>query len=205
MSLYTVVMSDNTGRLSWKKALGRLLIGIGLAMIVYYFGTSVYTFFVQKDLQAKWRKQISVVGNAPGGKQVETTETFSDGIFGRLLIPKLGLDVIVLEGTDPATLTRGPGHIKTTAMPWEGANTAISGHRTSYGAPFARLDLLRRGDRMELLTARGRFVYRVDGSAVVKPTDLAVIGRNFKKRLTLTTCDPPASAVRRLAVWGIEE
>lgn len=126
-------------------------------------------------------------------------------IFGRLRIPRLGLDVIVLEGADRATLTRGPGHIPTTARPDAGLNTAISGHRTTYGAPFAALDLLRVGDIMRLTTVNGDYRYRMIGSAVVRPTDLAVIGQGFKKRLTLTTCDPPGSAVRRLAVWAKEE
>ncbi|MDP1808406.1 MAG: class E sortase [Actinomycetota bacterium] len=195
-------MSENTGRIAWRQIIGRLLIGAAFLMAAYYFGTNVYTFFVQKDLQTKWRR-LTIAAARHDGKEAESTATAGDGMFGRLLIPKLGLDVIVLEGTDPATLTRGPGHIKTTAMPWEGANTAISGHRTTYGAPFARLDRLRHGDKIELLTTRGKFIYLVAGSVVVKPTDLSVIGQAFKNRLTLTTCDPPGSAARRLAVWAI--
>lgn len=195
-------MPENTGGLAWQKIVGRLLIGAAFLMVVYYFGTNIYTFFIQKDLRAKWR-QMTITAERHDGKEAKSTATAGDEIFGRLLIPKLGLDVIVLEGTDPATLTHGPGHIKTTAMPWEGANTVISGHRTTYGAPFARLDRLRHGDRVELLTTRGKFVYLVAGSAVVKPTDLSVIGQASKNRLTLTTCDPPGNAARRLAVWGL--
>lgn len=189
-----------SGKLEWRTALARLLIITGLAMIAYYYGTGVYTFTIQRNLRHDWARLSAGKVGRPGGRSHKPS--LVGQAFGRLRIPKLGLDVIVLEGADRSTLMRGPGHITGTAVPESRGNTAISGHRTTFGAPFAELDRLATGDRVVLNTLSGEYVYIVSGRAVVKPTDLAVIGQQFKDRLTLTTCDPPSSAVRRLAVWA---
>ncbi len=191
---------------SWRKVGARVLILAGLGMIAYYYGTGVYTFSAQRDLREQWQESIkSVKPASQGGDETATLEApdiSGAGIFGRLRIPKLDLDVIVLEGTDLITLRRGPGHIIKTARPSEDGNTAISGHRTTYGAPFAELNKLEKGDVILLTTLEGDYEYQVTGSGVVRPTNLSVIGQNYKGRLTLTTCDPPGSAAKRLAVWS---
>ncbi len=190
---------------SWRKVGARVLILAGLGMIAYYYGTGVYTFSVQRDLRSQWQESINSPKSVNQGGDETTTpapDISGSGIFGRLRIPKLDLDVIVLEGTDIITLRRGPGHIKKTAWPSEEGNTAVSGHRTTYGAPFAELDRLEKGDLILLTTLEGDYEYQVTGSGVVRPTNLSVIGQNYKGRLTLTTCDPPGSAVKRLAVWS---
>ncbi len=200
-------MTRRFGGIDKRILLARLLIAAGLAMIGYYYGTGVYTFFIQKNLRQTWQSALAETASKAARPARKAKEGIVEGeggapIFGRLKIPRLGLDVIVLEGTDRATLTKGPGHIIGTAPPWKKGNTAISGHRTTFGAPFARLDRLRAGDKIFLQTAKGDYAYKVAGRAVVKPTDVYVIGQRFTGRLTLTTCDPPGTAVRRLAVWA---
>jgi sortase A len=185
----------------------KILIFVGLAMIAYYYGTGLYTFLSQKQLETKWERmqndrKKSGSGSGDSGSDTASLDLSGDGIFGRLVIPKLGVDAIVLEGTDRAMLMRGPGHIKSTAWPHEGRNTAISGHRTTFGAPFAKLNQLENGNLIELTTLKGHYRYRVKGRDSVPPTDVAVIGQEFKNRLTLTTCDPPGSAAKRLVVWA---
>jgi sortase A len=193
-------MSKHSGRMT--RIIARVLIFIGLAMMAYFYGTGLYTGVVQDRLNGQWQRQQEEK-SASHGKE---TAPDMENIFGRLIIPRMNLDVIVLEGTDRATLMKGPGHIKGTAKPSDTmGNTVISGHRTTFGAPFADLDQLQNGDRVILNTRDGRFVYQVSGARSVKPTDLTVIGQNYDGRLTLTTCDPPGSAVRRLAVWGIKK
>ncbi len=78
----------------------------------------------------------------------------------------------------------------------------MSAHRTTFGAPFRHLDQLENGHLIVLTTLQGKYRYRVTGRASVRPTESAVLGQAFRDRLTLTTCDPPGSAVRRLAVWA---
>lgn len=191
--------------LKWRTITARVLIAVGVAMIGYFYGTGIYTYKIQRDLRSGWEKALTEQRSELGSQDSSRSASqriLGDDVFGRLLVPKLGIDIIVLEGTDQSTLMRGPGHIKSTAYPEQGLNTAISGHRTTFGAPFSRLNMLEKGDVIKLVTVRGKYEYRMTGRAVVRPTDVSVIGQGFKDRLTLTTCDPPGSAVKRLAVWA---
>jgi sortase A len=88
-----------------------------------------------------------------------------------------------------------------TAFPGEIGNAVISGHRTTYGAPFWRLDELGSGDQIDIVTLSGLHEYRVTEVKVVKPTDLLVTAPTPDQfRLTLTTCHPRLSARQRLIV-----
>ncbi|MEX0790258.1 MAG: class E sortase [Actinomycetota bacterium] len=123
----------------------------------------------------------------------------------RLLIPKLGVDTIVVEGTSKEALDAGAGHYENTPLPGMGGNVGIAGHRTTYGKPFADLDQLTAGDRVELETPIGNFIYEMlppfDGHAnpwVIEPTDWSVVDRTGEEMLTLTTCHPKRSDAQRL-------
>jgi sortase A len=123
----------------------------------------------------------------------------------RLLIPKLGVDTIVVEGTSKEALDAGAGHYSNTPLPGMGGNVGIAGHRTTYGKPFADIDRLTTGDRVELETPVGNYVYEMvepfDGHAnpwVIEPDDWSVVGPTDESMLTLTTCHPKRSAAQRL-------
>ena len=120
-------------------------------------------------------------------------------------IPRIRLEKAVVEGTTVAALKKGPGHIIGTPLPGQPGNSAISGHRTTYGAPFARLDELRPGDEIVVTTRQGRFTYRMSASQVVKPTDNWVLDPTDDNRLTLTTCHPRYSAAQRLIITAMLE
>ncbi len=130
---------------------------------------------------------------------------------GRLAIPKLDLDHVVLEGVpgrdgldpdgDRELLRSGPVHYGLTPLPGEGEPFAVAGHRTTYGAPFSRLDELRQGDRVVVETPYARFVYRVTKATTVHPGEIGVLyDRGYG--LVLTTCTPRYSASHRLVVWA---
>ena len=85
-------------------------------------------------------------------------------------------------------------------MPGAGINTAIAGHRTTFGGPFLRLGELQKGDRIEVTTTAGLLAYVVERKYTVAPDDLGPLSQTGPSRLTLTTCDPPGSAARRLIV-----
>ena len=91
---------------------------------------------------------------------------------GRLTVPRLDLDAIVVEGTDNATLTKGPGRYSKSYVPGEGELIYIAGHRTTYGAPLARIDRMRKGDEVTLDVPYGRFVYRVSSRVIVPADDI---------------------------------
>lgn len=119
-----------------------------------------------------------------------------------LRIPKIGLDEVVFEGVDPETLKNGPGHMEGTPIPGQPGNAVISGHRTTYGAPFFDFDLLEEGDRIEVETAIGEHVYEVREIIIVEPTDVWVTDDRPGGWLTFTTCNPKFSARERLIVFA---
>jgi sortase A len=118
----------------------------------------------------------------------------------RLEIPRIGVDEIVVSGVGVEELKNGPGHYPQTPLPGQPGNAAIAGHRTTYGAPFFNIDQLTPGDEIIATTFAGRFVYRVTGTVVVAPTDVAVLAGTTDPRLTLTSCHPLYSASSRIVV-----
>jgi sortase A len=104
-----------------------------------------------------------------------------------LRIPALHLEVPVLEGTDEVTLNRGVGRIAGTALPGQGGNIGIAGHRDGF---FRRLKDIRTGDAIELVTISGTDVFVVDRIRVTSPADVAVLRPRTKDSVTLVTCYP---------------
>jgi sortase A len=134
--------------------------------------------------------------------------------IGRLRIPLFDLDRLVQQGArgsatldpdaDRALLRNGPVHYGLTPLPGAGEPFAVAGHRTTYGAPFYKLDRLKRGDHIFLDTPYARFRYAVAKTTVVLPDDVGVL-RDRGYGLVLTTCTPPYSASHRLIVWAVLE
>jgi sortase A len=131
-------------------------------------------------------------------------EFASGDVMARLQIPSIGVETYVVSGVQPADLKHGPGHYPDTPMPGQLGNSAIAGHRTTYGQPFYRLDELKPGDQIELTTVQGHFVYAVTGSEVVSPSQSDVIDTTDPNiaMLTLTTCTPRYTAKQRLIVFA---
>jgi sortase A len=108
----------------------------------------------------------------------------------------------VVEGVSVADLKNGAGHMPSTPLPGQPGNSVISGHRTTYGAPFHELDELVAGDRIEIETAIGVHVYEVRRTEIVRPRDVWVTEPRDGAWLTLTTCHPKFSARQRLVVFA---
>jgi sortase A len=122
--------------------------------------------------------------------------------LGRIRMPSIGVSEVFVEGTATADLRSGPGHYPATPLPGERGTVAVAGHRTTYGAPFRRLDDLRRGDRIELVMPYGRFGYEVERTRIVAPTATEVTDRVGFDRLVLTACHPLYSAAQRIVVFA---
>ena len=120
--------------------------------------------------------------------------------LGRIIIPKLELEKVIVEGVDRSSLKIGPGHMPWTPLPGQPGNSVISGHRTTYGAPFSRLDEVEKGDEILIETVLGTHTYIVREIHVVLPTDVWVTNRRPGAWLTLTTCTPRFSARQRLVI-----
>jgi sortase A len=124
-------------------------------------------------------------------------------------IPKIQLEnKVVVEGVGRDELRKGPGHVPSTVPPGQPGTFGVSGHRTTYGAPFYRLDELEKGDTITVVTREAIYTYTVTRTAVVRPTETQVLdnvrGSNggVKATITLTTCHPRYSARQRLVVFG---
>jgi sortase A len=122
--------------------------------------------------------------------------------LGRISIPKLDKKFVFVVGTGLESLKKGPGHYAGTALPGERGTVGIAGHRTTYLAPFRRIDRLRKRDRIILTMPYGRFSYSVESIQVVSPSRTSVLRLVRHDRLVLTTCTPPLSATRRLVVMA---
>ena len=121
---------------------------------------------------------------------------------GRIHIPRLGASYVVVKGTGPGDLRKGPGAYPQTPLPGVDETVAIAGHRTTYGAPFRHVDRLHHGDRITVTMPYATFTYRVERLRIVGPDDIWVIKRVGYDRLVLTACHPLYSAAKRIVVFA---
>jgi len=181
-----------------------ILVGIGVGLLTYPLSTAWRYTAAQSRMAEAFAATVETSDTPAATDTVPADPAVAVPAAGepvaKLTIPKLGLDTIVLSGTGRSVLKSGPGHYRETPLPGEPGNSAIAGHRTMYGQPFRYLDKLSEGDEIVALTRAGRFVYKVVEVKSVLPTDVSVIDPTDETFLTLTACDPPGSAARRLVV-----
>jgi sortase A len=134
--------------------------------------------------------------------QREQRELRLGDALGRIVIPRIGASLPVVQGTDGSDLEKGPGHYPSTALPGLGRTVAIAGHRTTYLAPFRHIDALRPGDRIVLQMPYGRFLYTVQFHRIVAPTAWWITRDVGYDRLVLSACNPLFSAAQRIVVFA---
>ncbi|MDB4894021.1 MAG: hypothetical protein JWN15_283, partial [Firmicutes bacterium] len=120
----------------------------------------------------------------------------------RIEIPAAAIRYMVQEGIDDEPLGRGPGHYPSTPLPGDTGNAGIAGHRTVKGMPsfFYKLDSLKPGDTIVVTYPDRTLTFAVERVFLTSPYDLSVLNPTPSPSLTLTTCDPPGLADRRLIV-----
>jgi sortase A len=197
--------------------LGLITLGVITFLFIGYqlWGTGLAEAHSQANLKKAFNTAVAAhqaadsptVGPAPaaGTRRANAAAPASPapgGAVAHLVIPRIGLNVIVVEGVGEADLRQGPGHYPQTPRPGQDGNAAIAGHRTTYGAPFYSINELRVGDAISLTDTAGRtFVYHVsEPPRVVSPSDVSVLDATPFAQLTLTTCNPRFSATSRLVV-----
>lgn len=122
--------------------------------------------------------------------------------IGRLVVPRLGISTVVVEGTDSASLRLGPGRDERSFMPGEGNLVYVAGHRTTFAAPFAHIDAFRPGDTIRLAMPYATFTYVVTGHTIVAADDLTVLRPRSSDVLALQACHPRFFATQRYIVWA---
>lgn len=121
---------------------------------------------------------------------------------GRIRIRKIGANFVIVKGTDPAALRKGPGIYEHTPFPGARGTTGIAGHRTTYLAPFRHIDRLAPGDDIEIDMPYATFHYRVQHRQIVTPDSIWIIRRMPYDRLVLSACHPLYSAAKRIVVFA---
>jgi sortase A len=210
-----------TGRL-----LGGLLVGAGLLVLAWTITvwrwqdpvTALYTHWEQAKLARSLDHQIASFH--PGFARHELSVAREERLvaadaarehhdarrgqaIGRIIVPRMGLNMVVVNGTDHETLKKGPGRYLGSAMPGQGRLVYIAGHRTTYLAPFSNIDQLHKGDRITLVMPYATFVYRVSGYRIVAANDLAVLKSHGHEVLELQACHPRFFATHRFIAYAL--
>ncbi|MBE0417954.1 MAG: class E sortase [Coriobacteriia bacterium] len=199
-------------------AVGNIFIGMALGLLSYYFVTDLVTGREQQSLRAEIA-DLGTMGAPSPDRLVDEPEPELTGwetwmeedveywrglekgdVFGRLVIEKMELDAVVVLGSGTDELKKGPGWITYTDLPGETGNVGIAAHRTTYGAPFRRLDELEQGDIIHFYSPYRRYTYEVAEKLIVTPDQVEVMRSTEDPRLTLSACHPPYSARYRLVI-----
>jgi sortase A len=167
-----------------------------------------------KDLERSYgakpavRKVVEVKRVNPKRKIATLARRFEDEVstgdaIGRIIAPAMdGLNMVLIQGTDTASLQKGPGHYPETPMPGEGGTVGIAGHRTTYLAPFRHIDSMKPGDEIKVEMPYAVFTYRVQKTEIVDPTDVGIVEAVGYPRLVLSACHPLYSAAKRFIVFA---
>ncbi len=189
---------------------GIALIVIGLVIIIWPFYINFVMVRREADVLASWEEGLATI--QIGSEEDETRpapekETKlidpEKKLPFKISIPKIDLEWTVNEGTDSATLKKGPGFYIGSALPGEDGTCVVAGHRTTYGAPFNRLDELEESDEILIETiGNEEFTYIVTEQKAVLPTDMSVLENTDYPSLVLSTCTPKYFATRRLIIFA---
>jgi sortase A len=204
---------------------GTLLAIAGVAVLVWVVVvwrwqdpfTALYTTWRQHQLSDSYKRKAEAYQAPPvkpGTSLAATTAQIraqarryrlnakrGEGI-GRIRAPRLGLNMVFVEGTDDASLRKGPGRDRRTYMPGEGQLVYIAGHRTTYLAPFAHIERLKPGDPVTLDVPYGTFTYRVFKHRIVLANDLSVLRSHGHEVVELQACHPRFFASHRYIAYA---
>jgi sortase A len=192
---------------------GNVFIFLGLSILFFVLyelvGTSLVTKARQNDLQADFNAALAQPGTLDpaftGKLPIAGNRRSAVTALARIIIPKIGVNAIVVEGVTLERLAYGPGHYPQTKLFGQKGVTAVAGHRTGWGAPFFNFDRLARGDQVIIETTSATYTYRVMDVIVVTPSHSEVLDGNPKSKadqqLVLTTCTPKFTAKNRMIVF----
>ncbi|MGH3003351.1 MAG: sortase [Gaiellaceae bacterium] len=192
---------------------------LGLAWVIVVWRwedpfTAIYTHFQQARLTRTYEKRVAAfappvlahrdlasVEQKVAGEAAAYGRTLHTGDpVGRLKIGRIGLSMMVVQGTDDSTLKKGPGHYEPSGLPGGGHLIYVAGHRTTYLAPFAYINNIRVGDYVSFQVPYGTFTYRVTRHYVVADTALGELRDHGVELLRLQACHPRFFATHRYIV-----
>jgi sortase A len=208
----------------YSRSFGTFLVVAGATTLVWAFVvwawqdpfTNIYTRWEQHHLAQSYAKQLAAyrpivqsdasLATARRELRVEAKRYRANArrgeAIGRISIPRMGINMVLVNGTDHDSLTKGPGRDLRTAMPGEGELVYVAGHRTTYLAPFSHIDSLRKGDRVTVHMPYATLVYSVTGHRIVTADDLSVLKSHGHEMLALQACHPRFFATHRYIAYA---
>ena len=208
-----------------RRILGTALVALGIAAIAWALVvwrwqdpfTALYTKFEQRRLSRAYDRFVA--GYHPPQLQRASLAAIQRAIaqearqyrlatrrgeaIGRIVVPRLGLNMVFVDGTDEDSLRKGPGRDLRSFMPGEGRLVYIAGHRTTFLAPFSHIEHLKKGDSVRLEMPYATFVYRVSGHRIVRADDLSVLRSPRHELLELQACHPRFFASHRYIAYAL--
>ena len=203
-------------------AIGRFMMrgGVVILLFVAYqlWGTGLSTARAQDNLTNEFNTQIAEFTPSASAEAQPVVTAPADlpipapgDPIARITMKTIDSDFVMVQGVDLKWLQQGPGHFPQTPLPGQPGNASVAGHRTTYQAPFNRIDELVPNDMITVQTLQGTFTYKVDahidpkdgttsGHFIVSPNDLSILDQSFGNRLTLMACHPKFSAAQRIVV-----
>jgi sortase A len=208
---------------TFARVTGALLIGAGVltlawAILVWRWQdpfTALYTHWQQGKLAATLNREeqafqpVHATGDLAAERRTVAADArrFQDEVhigqpIGRIVIGRIGLNMVVVNGTDHETLKKGPGRDPRSYMPGENRLVYIAGHRTTYLAPFSHINDIKDGDYVRLEMPYATFVYRAIRHRIVAATDMSVLRSPKHELLELQACHPRFFATHRYIVYA---
>jgi sortase A len=180
--------------------------------------TGLYTRWQQHKLEAQLQQEFRTYAPREGAgvfvstsgevKAIEAaaarlrSSAGSGQAIGRIVVPRLGLNMILVNGTDDSSLERGPGRDLRSYMPGQNRLVYVAGHRTTFLAPFSQINTIRPGDPITLEMPYGTFLYRAVRHVIVRANDLSVLRSPKHELLALQACHPRFFATHRYIVYA---
>ena len=189
-----------------RRATGAVVLAAGVLLLAFTGTSYARGAIARAQARAAWAAIEAREARLDGFARVDqrmATELVHGAPVGRLVIPSIGLDEVIVEGVDDETLNAGPGHLPGSVLPGEAGNSIVSAHRDRHFRPLGRISV---GDTMEVATLQGRTRWVVVSRRVVKAGEPALFDTETPT-LTLTTCWPVrylGTAPDRLLVQAVE-
>ena len=203
------------------RILGTLLVAAGALTLLWVVlvwrwedpFTALYTHMQQSKLASAYDKRFASYHSTANGTDLAALETavareaaayrrtlHTGEPVGRIKIGRIGLNMVVVQGTDHESLKKGPGHYEGSALPGSGHLVYVAGHRTTYLAPFAYINNIRVGDYVTFEMPYATFTYRVTRHLIVQDSDVGMLRDHGREILRLQACHPRFFATHRYIV-----
>jgi sortase A len=189
----------------WKKALpdlGDALIVLGIIALSVPLIWSLRSTYLQEREESRWKQPLVQI--IPRGQKQPVPVQRRIWPPTKLVIDKIDLSAVVVEGQSDKDLERGPMHLSGTACPGESGNCCIAAHKEKW---FKRLRKLETGDSVTLQTHQRSYTYKITDQKTVSPKDISVLSQSSTPKITLITCTgmPYGGSKHRLVVFGVLE